>query len=67
MTDDVKTRIIEPTEDVDEMHSVDNLRFDRLDHTCVFVAGYSDNEDDPDYKMWFQCGSDGLEVKIEEH
>ena len=50
-------------EDIDVMRVGVDLRMERLSDKSVYVAGYGGGDDgDLDYRYWFTCTEDGLEI-----
>ncbi|QRV16025.1 hypothetical protein JMJ58_03760 [Haloterrigena salifodinae] len=64
---DYETKTITPSEDIDVAHDVDMLRMERMDDDSIYVAGYTDGDDEPDYRYWFICTDDGLRIDSEKH
>jgi len=59
----LKNDSIEPDEDIDVYHTEASLRMERMNDKSVFVAGYNGGEDnDIDYRYYFACTEDGLEI-----
>ena len=55
-----------PTDDIDVMHNVDYLRIERMSEREIYLAGYTDDDVDTDYRYWVECSDDGLTVIAEE-
>lgn len=64
---DCEMDTILPTEDIDVAHDVDTLRIERLDESSIYLAGYTDGEDEPVYMYWLVCTEDGLQIDSEIH
>ncbi|QCS41297.1 hypothetical protein [Natrinema versiforme] len=64
---DYETDTLNPTEDIDVSHNVDTLRMERMDSETIYLAGYTDDDDEPDYRYWIISTEEGLRIDSELH
>lgn len=64
---DYTTNTREPHQDIDVEHDVDMLRMERLGSDGLYIAGYNRVQNEPDYRYWIVCTSDGLRIDEEHH